>query len=128
MAAAGGYVARVANIADDLSLLREETFRQAVGVTREMRVVVDRPVVGAQLINRDPAARALEQLYDLTCGRRYGRRTATRHNVQRIVRASFGARLVIGVAQLLRAYADYRDCQRVRFKALSTCVFRANSI
>jgi hypothetical protein len=44
------------------------------------------------------------------------------------VRASFGARLVIGVAQLLRAYADYRDCQRVRFKALSTCVFRANSI
>ena len=52
--------APVADITNDLAFLRESPFRQAVGVTREMRVVVDRPVVSRHLINRDAAALALE--------------------------------------------------------------------
>src|SRR5215468_5982188 len=60
VAGAMNDAARVAGITDDLAFLREAPFRQAAGVTREMRVVVDRPVVSAHLINRDAAALALE--------------------------------------------------------------------
>jgi hypothetical protein len=60
VAGAVNDVARVANITDDLAFQREAPFRQTVSVTREMRVVVDRPVVSAPLINRDAAALALE--------------------------------------------------------------------
>src|SRR5262249_51471112 len=77
VAGAGDDIACIADITDNLALPREISFRQPIGITREMGVVVDGPIIRAHLINSDAAPIAVEQFDDLSRKSRNDRRAAT---------------------------------------------------
>ena len=65
MVVTGACVSGVADIRDYLSLMHDGAFSQAIGVMREVRVVKDELLIGAELIDRGAAAFALKELLNL---------------------------------------------------------------
>src|SRR5215475_7701009 len=95
----GARIAGVADVRDHLSLLHRVSFSEASGVMREVRVVEDQFLIGAELIDRRAAAFAMEELLNLAVGgSKYGCFSGG-GNVDRIVNAAFGTRGVEGVDQ-----------------------------
>src|SRR5215211_2258974 len=100
MVVAGARISGVADVCDDLSLPHEISFGETIGVMCEVSVVKDQILVRVKLIDRDAAAFALEELDDLAiCGSNYGSFGGC-GDIDRVVYAAFGARIVEGVEQL----------------------------
>src|SRR5438477_9835715 len=95
-----GRVARRADVADHLATLHLRAFDQTRRVVVEMRVVVGEMIGGIELVDRDAAERAVEELGDAAIVGRDHRRALRRHDVERLV-GSHAAFLVERVAQRL---------------------------
>src|SRR5947207_684283 len=87
------------------------TFGQAFRISIEVRVVVDKLAISAQLINGYATAFALEEFYDGSVRRgNYGSSPGSRY-INRVMNASFRARFREGISQLLRPHPGNRNDQ-----------------
>lgn len=107
-------VSRIAYVRNGLALFREVTFSQTFGISIEMRVVVDKLVVSAQLIDRGSASFALKQFHDGSVRSRDYGRPPRRGNINRIMNAPFGTTLGKRVTQLVWSYPSDWNNQVVR--------------
>src|SRR5260370_636505 len=104
-------VSTIANVRDRFALFREMAFRQTVRISIEVRVVVNKLTIIAQLINGCAAAVALKEFHDGTvCRGNYGSTPRSRY-VNRVMNASFRTRFSEGIPQLLGPYAGNRNDQ-----------------
>ena len=60
MIVAGACIAGVADVRDHLALFHETAFGEAVGVTREVRIIENQVLVFTELIDRRAAAIAVK--------------------------------------------------------------------
>src|SRR5205085_9118719 len=112
---AGACIPRVADVADGLAAAREVSFRQAVGVAVEVRVVEHEVLVrGGELVDGRAALRAPEEFDDATVRGGDDGRAARGRDVYGVVDAPLASRLVEGVAKLRRPHARDRDQQAHR--------------
>jgi len=109
MVVTGACISGVADIGDYLSLMHDVSFSEAIGVVREVCVVEDQFLIGAELIDGRAAAFALKKLLNLAISSSQDGGFSSSGNVDRIVDAAFGARGVKGVDQLFRPHACDRD-------------------
>ena len=102
MVVTGARISGVADVRDYLSLLYDSSFGEALCVMREVRVVEDHFLIGADLIDRRATAFALEELLNLAVSSGKDGSFGRSGNVDRIVNAALGARGVEGIDQLFR--------------------------
>lgn len=99
-------IARVADVTDGVAAMREDAFRDAVGVMIEMRVIKNGAIVRAELIKRDAAAFALKKSDDAPIGGGNDGRIVRRHDVNRIMHAPLRTGIIERIAQLFGTHAD----------------------
>ena len=109
MVVTGTCISGVADVGDHLSLVDDVSFSEAIGVVREVCVVKDQLLIGAELIDRRAAAFALKEFLNLAVSSGKHGSFSSGGNVDRIVNAAFGARGVEGVDQLFRFDSGDRD-------------------
>ena len=109
MVVTGACVSGVADIRDYLTLPHDVSFSQAIGVVREVRVIKDQLLIGAELIDRCTAAFALKELLNLAVSGGKDGSFSSSGDVDRIVNTAFGARGVKGVDQLFRFDSSDRN-------------------
>ena len=109
MVVTGACIAGVADIRDYLTLPHDVSFSQAVGVVREVRVVEDQFLIGAELIDRRAAAFALKELLNLAVSGGKDGSFSSSGDVDRVVNTAFGARGVKGVDELFRTDSGDRN-------------------
>ena len=107
MVVTGARISGVADVRDYLSLLYDSSFGEALCVMREVRVVKDHFLIGADLIDRRATAFALEELLNLAVSSGKDGSFGRSGNVDRIVNAALGARGVEGIDQLI--WSNSRD-------------------
>jgi len=109
MVITGACISGVADVRDHLSLSNVVSFGETSGVVREVCVIKDHFLIGAELVNRRAAAFTLEEFLNFAiCCRKDGSFSSS-GNVDRIVNAALGARGVEGVDQLIRSNSGDRD-------------------
>lgn len=109
MIVTGAGISGVTDVGDYLSLPHDVSFSEAIGVVREVGVVKDQFLVGAELINGCAAAFALKELLNLAVSSSQDGSFSSSGNVNRVVNAAFGARGVEGVDQLFRPDSGDRN-------------------
>lgn len=109
MVVAGACVSGVADVRDYLALMHDVSFSEAIGVVREVGVVKDQFLVGAELIDRRAAAFALKEFLNLAVSSGKHGSFGGGGYVDRIVNAAFGACGVEGIDQLFRFDAGDGD-------------------
>src|SRR5207253_2453968 len=98
------------DVSNILAAPRDVSFREPVGVSREVRVVEDYVLVGGrELVDGDAALLASEEFDDAPVRRGEDGRVARGHYVYRVVYAPLAARVREGVAQLLGPHALDRN-------------------
>ena len=109
MVITGACIPGVADVGDHLSLMHDVSFSQALGVVREVRVVEDQFLIGAELIDGRAAAFALKELLNLAVSGGKDGSFSSGGDVDRVVNTAFGTRGVKGVDQLFRPDSGDRD-------------------
>src|SRR5262249_27601626 len=88
MVVSGARVAGAADKADDIALTHTLTLCEFIGVTVQMRVIKDRLLILADLINRIASALVIRKPQDFSVGRRQHGRFVRGHNVDRVMHPS----------------------------------------
>ena len=109
MIVTGACVSGIADVGNYLSLMHDVAFSEAIGVVREVGIVKDQFLVGAELIDRRAAAFALKELLNFAVSSSQDGSFSSSGNVNRIVNAAFRARGVEGVDQLFRPDSGDRN-------------------
>src|SRR5437773_3984727 len=101
----------IADVGDCFTLFGEMTFGQAFRISIEVCVVVDELTISAHLINRGATAFARKEFHDGSVRRgNYGGAPRSR-DINRIMNASFRARLREGISQLFGPHSDHWNDQ-----------------
>jgi len=117
MIIAGACVAGVADISDDVALSHVITHAEAVGEAVEVRVIKDKLLIFAQLVNYLAAESVAPDPDDLAVGGRQHAGSARNYNVYRAMDPAPGTRRVESVVQIARTPAFDRNNQADRFDA-----------
>src|ERR1041384_3812489 len=83
-----------------------------MSVVREVSVIEDELLVGGELIDRRAALFALKEFQDLAVGSSEDGSFSRSHNIDGVVRSTFGACVGVCVEQLIRTHAGNRNNQR----------------
>ncbi len=100
MVITGAGVSGVSDVGNHVSLSHCVAFGQTICVMREVGVIKNEFLIGAELIDRSAAAFALEELQNFAVSGGENGRFRGRGDVDRIVRTAFRSRIREGVEQL----------------------------
>ena len=109
MIISGARVSSIADISDGLTLPGKMSFRQALGVSIQVRIVKDESAVSTQLINGCAATIAVKEFNDRAVRRGDYRSSQWRWNIDRVMYATFGACFRKRIAQLIAPHTDDRN-------------------
>ncbi len=104
-------VSGIAHIGDSFALLSEVSFRQAVGISIQVRIVKYESAVSAQLINGRAATIAVKEFHDSTVRGGDNGSSERRWNIDRVMHPVFGTRFRKCIAQLIGPHTGDRNNQ-----------------
>ena len=102
-------VSGIADIGEGLTLPGKVSFRQALGILIQVRIVKDESAVSAQLVNGRAATVAVKEFNDGSVRRSDNRSSKRRWNIDRIMNPAFCTRIRKRIAQLIGAHSGDRN-------------------